>query len=100
MTENPKFIFDPTCDVISDIHIKLCNILGNFKPGAIKFRLRIEYWSSSMIDSKGKRPPPPIGGVVSGKAPSRHGLTNISFFLYDTFFLNDVQHVDFPLSRN
>ena len=62
MTDIKNLNFDPTCDVISDVQMKFCNIFGNFKPVAIKCCFRIETWSISLADSKGTETPPPLIG--------------------------------------
>ena len=71
MTDERNLIFDPTCHVISGVLIKFCNIFGKFKPGAFKYRFRIENRSSRWSDSRGPKcppPPPPSVGRI-GKYP-------------------------------
>ena len=53
--------FDPTCDVVNDVLINFRNIFGKLKPGAVKYRFRIENRSSSLAESKGEFRPPPHG---------------------------------------
>ena len=77
MTDIKKKIFGPTCDVISDDRIKFRSIFGKFKPGAIKFRFRIENWSISLADSRGAERPPPHPHprrAESGNTPTGRGL--------------------------
>ena len=54
----------PTCEVVSDVHMKFCSIFGKFKHGAIKYLFRIENRSSSLVDSRGGGRHPHIGGGV------------------------------------
>ena len=67
--------FDPTCDVISDVKIRLCNIFRNFKPRALKCCFWIENRSSSQIARTGGRnaPSPLPQRARSGNTPYHRG---------------------------
>ena len=59
-------IFDPTCDLISDVQEQFCRILGRSKPGAMKYRYLIENrFSSLAVSGCGEAPPPPHTHTLS-----------------------------------
>ena len=62
-TDSKNQTFDPACDVISDAHIKFCNAFRKFKPGAIKYRFRIDSLSNCLT-GRGVETPPPLAGKV------------------------------------
>ena len=57
--------FDPACDVISDVQIKMFHHIRKYQAQAIKCCFRIEHWSIGLADSR--------AGVGGKTFPHRRG---------------------------
>ena len=65
--------FDLTCDVISDLRVKLLTLYGRFTYRAIEWRLKFGNQSSSLGDLRAFGPPP--AGRVTNQTPAGRGLS-------------------------
>ena len=85
-----KINFDPISDVISDDTDKLLQHIKT-RPGTIKRSFRIENRSSSLADSRGKRPPP---NRLAGSGTRSEEFVNLQSLLVQSsiwFGVNSVQ---------
>ena len=74
-----NFIYDLTCDVISDLQNKM-QLSRKVYTSAINCHFRIENRSSSLADGRGQNalPPPAPSEHVTRQTPSGRGLSDVN----------------------